>query len=166
MNACAIVVAAGTSRRMGFDKLAAELDGRPVLLRSLDALEQCKDIDGLVVVTGGERRADIEAAGYSKMRAIVEGGEERHQSVANGLAAVPEDCEIVAVHDAARPLVREEEIRACLAAARDHGVFVLAYRIDEMIERAGESGLVTESLDRANLWAMETPQAFRANLLR
>ncbi|MEM9478085.1 MAG: 2-C-methyl-D-erythritol 4-phosphate cytidylyltransferase [Verrucomicrobiota bacterium] len=166
MKTCAIVVAAGTSQRMGFDKLMAPLAGKAVLQHSLEALSQCEDIDGIVVVAGEERRVFIEGLGLTNVVAIVEGGAERHHSVANGLAAVPQETEFVAVHDAARPLIQAEQISACLAAAREHGAASLAHRITETVKRADESGFVTESLDRNNLWAMETPQCFRLDLLR
>ena len=151
---------------MGFDKLAADLAGTSVLQRSLEAMDTCEEIDGLVVVAGDERRAAIESAGLAKLHAIVPGGDERHQSVANGLEALPAGCDLVAVHDAARPLVRDTQILACLAAAREHGAASLAHRIHETVKRADDSGLVKESLDRTNLWAMETPQAFRTDILR
>ncbi|MEM0896584.1 MAG: 2-C-methyl-D-erythritol 4-phosphate cytidylyltransferase [Verrucomicrobiota bacterium] len=166
MKTCAIVVAAGSSRRMGFDKLSALLAGKPVLQHSLEALSQCQEIEGIVVVAGPEKRDFIDGLGLQKLVAVVDGGEERHHSVANGLAAVPAEAEYVAVHDAARPLVDPDQISACLAAARKHGAASLAHRITETVKRADDSGRVTESLDRTNLWAMETPQCFRTNLLR
>ena len=97
---------------------------------------------------------------------IVEGGDKRHLSVANGLDAVSDGCEFVAVHDAARPLIHAESISACLQGARDRGAAACANRVTETMKRADDSRLVAASVDRENLWAMETPQCFRLEILR
>ena len=118
----AVIVAAGSSRRMGFDKLSVELAGMPVLIRSVLAFQNCEAIDHIVVVTSRERLPEVERQrgelNLSKWHQVVEGDAERHLSVHRGLLAVPEGAGLVAVHDGARPLVTPGAISRCVAAAR------------------------------------------------
>ena len=164
----AIIVAAGSGTRMGFDKLLAPLSGEPVILRTLRAFEVCQDIAGVWVVAGGERGARIKemAAGLTKLRGLVPGGEARHLSVWNGLQALPEDCDFVAVHDGARPLIEPAQISRCIQKAAECGAAASARRVTETLKRADEEGRVTGGIDRAGAWIMETPQVFRLSLLK
>ena len=164
----ALIVAAGSASRMGFDKLLAMLGGEPVILWTLRAFQECGDIDGIWVVAGEERGAKIKelAAGLTKFRGIVPGGAERHLSVWNGLQALPEDCELVAVHDGARPLISPGQISRCLATASEMGAAASARRVTETVKRADAAGLVTEAVERNGLWIMETPQVFRLAILK
>ena len=157
----AVIVAGGGSRRMGFDKLSAELAGQSVLKRSIGAFAQCKDIGEIILVCASDR----DTTGLPVQK-IVTGGVERHLSVWNGLKALSPDCEIVAVHDGARPLIRPEQISACIAAARKHQAAACARRITDTVKRADANHKVTESIDREGLWAMETPQVFSVEILR
>jgi len=166
----AILVAAGSSRRMGFDKLAAPLAGKPVAAHSLIAFEECASVRRIVVVTRADRRAEFEAMalryGIAKLACVVTGGAERHLSVWNGLQSAqcgPGD--FVGVHDAARPLITPQAIEACLAKAREHGAAACAAPVADTLKRATPDGFVAGSVDRAGLWAMQTPQIFRAELL-
>ena len=165
-----IIVAAGGSRRMGFDKLTALLAGRPVLARAIEAFENAKSIDLVLLVVSEQRVAEFEQwktrYGYQKLAAVVAGGSERHLSVANGLARLPADCRWVAVHDGARPLVSPGVIDRCVAAAREHGAVACARPLVETIKRTDADGVVRESVSRDNLWAMETPQVFSRALLQ
>ncbi|MGE9268838.1 MAG: 2-C-methyl-D-erythritol 4-phosphate cytidylyltransferase [Verrucomicrobiales bacterium] len=160
----AIIVASGSSRRMGFDKLAAEFAGERVLVRTVRAFLAVEEIGQVVVVTPEERFSWL--AGLDGRLERVDGGAERADSVARGLAALGAEVELVAVHDGARPLVREEEIGACFSAAGEFGAAALARRVTETLKRADAQGLTLEGVDREGLWAMETPQVFRADLLR
>jgi 2-C-methyl-D-erythritol 4-phosphate cytidylyltransferase len=163
MDCAAIIVAAGRSARMGFDKLSADLAGKPVLQRSLDALALSGLFGEIVVVTTAER---FEALTLPDLHVHqVEGGRERHFSVIAGLESLQSNPDLVAVHDGARPLVRDEMIAECLAAARQHGAAALARPLTETIKRAGAHGLTMGSIPRENLWIMETPQAFRTDTL-
>jgi len=164
----ALIVAAGSSTRMGFDKLLAPLAGVPVILHTLRAFERCPDIAGIWIVSGGARAPAIRelAAGLAKFRGLVPGGAERHLSVWNGLQALPAECELVAVHDGARPLIAPPQISRCIACAAASGAAASARRITETVKRADAAGLVTGSVDRAGLWIMETPQVFRLPLLK
>jgi 2-C-methyl-D-erythritol 4-phosphate cytidylyltransferase len=157
----AVIVAGGGSRRMGFDKLSAGLAGKSVLLRSIEAFAQCQDIDEVILVCAPDR----DTTGLPVQKTVT-GGAERHLSVWNGLEALSPACEIVAVHDGARPLIRPEQISACIAAAREHQAAACARRITDTVKRADTNHRVTESIDREGLWAMETPQVFSVDLLR
>jgi len=121
----AIIVAAGSGTRMGFDKLLASLGGCPVILHTLRAFQACPDIDEIVVVTSEDRVEVIQRLAddvmLSKLRAFVPGGAERHLSVWAGIQAVAADCDYVAVHDGARPLIHPGQISRCLERARETG---------------------------------------------
>ncbi len=165
----AIIVAAGSGTRMGFDKLLARLGGSPVILHTLQAFQACQDIDEIVVVAS-EDRADVirrlaDDSPLSKLRAFVPGGAERHLSVWAGLQAVGAGSEFVAVHDGARPLIHPAQISRCLERARETGAAASARPVSETLKRADETGRVSGSVDRAGLWIMETPQVFAKPVL-
>jgi 2-C-methyl-D-erythritol 4-phosphate cytidylyltransferase len=166
----AVIVAGGSSRRMGFNKLTAELEGRPVLSWSVGAFNDCPAIDAIVLVCASRAQAELEqiarAAAPSKLKHIVVGGAHRHLSVAEGLGSVPADASMIAVHDAARPLVNEAMITRCLESARNTGASACARRVTDTLKRINDEDFIIESVDRTHLWAVETPQIFRADLLR
>lgn len=164
----AIIVAAGSSRRMGFNKLLAPLSGVPVLRRTLDAFQTCDAVDEILVVTSEALRADIEAwrsSGLAKITQIIIGGAERHLSVHAGLQALNPACEIVAVHDGARPLISVAQITRCVEAARTQAAVACARPMTETLKRCDSTGRIIDSIDRANAWIMETPQVFQRELL-
>ena len=165
MSCCAILVAAGSSRRMGFDKLAAHLAGVPVLRRSLEAFLTASSISSVVIVAPQDRFDALLAGNFSKSVIRVDGGEGRQDSVQHGLAAVPEGTTLVAIHDGARPLVSPEAIDRCVAAAAEHGAAALARPVTETLKRGDEQGFARESVERERLWFMETPQAFQLPLI-
>jgi len=166
----AIVVAAGNSRRMGFDKLTADLAGKPVLAHSLLAFEHCLSVKRIVLVTREDRVEEFETMarshGIDKLAKVAPGGAERHLSVWNGIQAadaVPED--YIAVHDAARPLITPEAIENCLVLAKRHGASACACPVPDTLKRATAEGFVIGSVERDRLWAMQTPQIFLASIL-
>lgn len=166
----AIIVAAGSGTRMGFDKLLARLRGEPVIVHTLRAYEICPDIDVVQVVSGEDRGRVIcelaEAAGLTKFRGIIPGGPERHLSVWNGLQALPDGIDTVAVHDGARPLIDPLQITRCVKRAIECGAAASARRMTETLKRADADGCVTGSIERDGVWIMETPQVFRLPLLK
>jgi 2-C-methyl-D-erythritol 4-phosphate cytidylyltransferase len=166
VSCAAILVAAGSSRRMGFDKLASTLGGMPVLRRTLEAFLAADSISSVVVVCPEERWSLLEGMDFTKPVTRTDGGADRQDSVARGLAAVAPETNFVAVHDGARPLVSEEDINRCVAAAVVHGAAALARRATETMKRSDAEGFSSEAVSRENLWCMETPQVFEISLLR
>jgi len=166
-----VIVAAGSSKRMGFNKLLAPIKAKPVLQYTLEAFQKAKDIDQIVIVSTGETLTKaVEWQGqarYGKLTNVVEGGAERHFSVRLGLNLLAEGTTHVAVHDGARPLISEVAIERVFEVAKETGAASCAHQITDTVKRADAEGIVTDSIDRAGLWAMETPQVFdRALLLK
>jgi 2-C-methyl-D-erythritol 4-phosphate cytidylyltransferase len=164
MSCVAIIVAAGSGKRMGFDKLMAKIAGTSVLQRSLDAFLAAKEVHCVVVVTDAERFATLDCSG-DKVVHRVDGGAERYLSVIEGLRAAAEDHTEIAIHDGARPLVRPEQIDECILKARQHGAAALARRVTETLKKADSENLSQSSVSRDHLWFMETPQIFRKDLI-
>ena len=158
-----IIVAAGTSQRMGFDKLMAPLDGKPVLAHSVTTFLDCPDIVEVILVSTQERLEQLNIS-HSKLK-LTSGGANRHDSVANGLSAVSSEADFVAVHDGARPYITREQINKTLLAAIKYGAAASAKKITDTVKRSNKENFATESICRENLWAMETPQIFKTNLL-
>lgn len=166
----AIIVAAGSSRRMGFDKLFASLAGKPVVWHSLHAFNAAREVDEIIVVTRKDRLQDFEALVASeklgKVTRVIAGGSERHLSVWSGLQAIESrGSEFVGIHDGARPLTTPELIRRCLECARSHGAACCASPIPDTVKRASLEQMVQESVERTGLWAMQTPQFFASGLI-
>ena len=162
MKAAAILVAAGSSTRMGFDKLTVPLAGKPLLVWSLQAVQDCPEISTAVLVCAAQRTEEFTAFAQSfpKISRIVAGGAERSASVLNGLLALASNPpDLVAVHDAARPLATPALFTQILAAAEQHRAASAAHPIADSLHRAKADGLLQESISRQNLFAMETPQA-------
>ena len=167
----AIIVAAGTSQRMGFDKLFADLGGRPVVAWSVAAFQACEVVGEIILVTRPEKeqgfRELAQTEGWNKLRAILPGGAQRHLSVWNGLQMVASDAgeNYVAVHDGARPLVTPGMIARCLDLAQRSGAACCASPVTDTLKRADAEGRIVSGVDRTNLWAMQTPQTFSLPLL-
>lgn len=165
----AIVVAAGTSQRMGFDKLTAILAGCPVFIRTLQRFEICSDVKEIILVVHPDRLKPFGALvadfGLSKVNRVVAGGEQRHLSVAAGLQATSPTADLVAVHDGARPLISPHVISLAIREARACGAVSVAAPIVETLKRADEEQQVVGSVERVGLWTMQTPQVFRREWL-
>ena len=159
----AIIVAAGSSTRASFDKLLAKIDGRPVIQHALAAFENAECVTEIIVVCRDTEsmRDLVGSAHFTKVRAVVRGGERRQDSVQSGLKELAENSEFVAVHDAARPLITPREIERVFSAARKHGAAVLAAPISDTLKFADANQVVSGSIDRQNVFAMQTPQIFR-----
>ncbi len=160
-----IVVAGGSGRRFGQLKQYALLGGRPVLQWAVAACRTCSAGVVLVVPDGPDGEGDDELHGAD---AVVTGGPTRADSVRCGLAAVPADAAVIVVHDAARPLASPALFAAVVAVVTDGRAdgAVPGVPPSDTIKAVDESGRVTSTLDRATLVAVQTPQAFRAALLR
>ena len=166
----AIIAAAGRGRRFGEgDKLFAPLAGRPLIAHTLMAFEVCRAVNRVVLVLAAEslERACrlVEAAGFDKVAVICPGGPRRQESVRLGLEALG-PCRWVVVHDGARPLVTAALIEAGLAAAAETGAAIAALPLADTLKDVADDGLVRRTLDRRNLWTVQTPQVFDYELLR
>ena len=168
----AIIVAAGKSERMGAgtDKAFLNLGPKPVLAWSLLAFERCTDVDQIVVVVRKDQlvatKALVRMFGISKVRSVVAGGAKRQDSVLNGLKEVDADARIVVVHDGARPCVKPETIAETVKVAKRTGAAVVGCHIWDTVKYVEKGTMVTRTEDRAKLWAVQTPQAFSASLIR
>ena len=168
MSVWAVVVAAGKGERSGLEqnKVFFSWRGETVLGRSLDALESSGVLDGIVLVISESDRDLYERmvwreGAHPLVKQIAFGGETRRDSVYNGLRALPENAEIVAVHDAARPFVTAEIVRATVESAREYGSGVIATPVTDTIKQIHPDGSVS-TLDRSALRAVQTPQTFHA----
>jgi len=163
----AIIVAAGSSKRVGFDKLFSKIGDRSVLEHALAAFEAAESVSEIIVVCRDLKLIQdvINRADFRKVRAVVRGGERRQDSVQSGLNAVDQASEFVAVHDAARPLITPNEIERVFSAAQEHGAAVLASPITDTLKFADANQFVSGAIDRQNIFAMQTPQIFRRQLL-
>lgn len=169
MSTAAILLCAGKGERlgMGVEKALAPLAGRPLFTWSLEALERCDAVDAVVVVGPVVKLKDVLAASGLAPRKILawtEGGKERQQSVAKGLARLPEDVTHVAVHDCARALVTPEVIARVMADAKTHGAALAAIPLDDTLKRVSLE-VVEQTVPRAGLYRAQTPQAFQRDWL-
>jgi len=165
----AIIVAAGESRRMnGIDKVLAPLAGRPVLSYVLSAFDSCGLIDHIVLVVNEKSlKACRQLIAEEKLSTPIEvcvGGKRRQDSVAAGLKQI-KDCEWVVIHDGARPLVTKNLIEEGLKAAQETGAAVAAVPVTDTIKIAGDDRIVHQTPPRQNLWAVQTPQVFRFDII-
>lgn len=163
----AVIVAAGSSTRMGRPKLLIELCGVPVLQHTLRSFDQSSVTDIVVVA----REEDIAlfrslAEGLQKNVTFVTGGATRQQSVANGIAAVSEQTAFVAIADGARPLITPQEIDKVIETALRTNAAAAAVRCKDTIKQADENGIITATPDRATLWQVQTPQVFSLPLYK
>lgn len=150
----------------GPNKQFIELSGKPLIWYSLTAFEHCPAITEIIIVSRPEYATEARriAGEFKKVTAIVDGGIERQNSVWNGLEKATG--EIVAVHDGARPLVTPALIEATIASARQHGTGIAATKVVDTIKEAAPDKTVTRTVDRTKLWAVQTPQTVRTDLLR
>lgn len=172
MDTYALIVAAGKAIRFGGElpKQFVEVCGRPLLSWAISRFEQAESISGIVVVVdeayaGSTASHVIDPYGYHKVRKIVSGGDTRQRSVANGLAALGKGVRTVAIHDGARPLVRPGDIDRVVEAASSGRCAMLATPITDTVKRVEGMRIVT-TVDRRDLYAAQTPQAFPVDLIR
>lgn len=158
----AVIVAGGSGSRMGRPKQMLPLGGKPVLVRTVEAFLQTPEVKEIVVVTPSENRAELQ----KRFPGIVfaDPGKTRLLSVKNGFLKTSAASQLVAVHDGARPLVESAHISACLQSARQYGAAVLAVPVKDTV-KVCEGGFVQNTLDRAVLWAAQTPQCYRRPVL-
>lgn len=164
-----VVVAAGASTRMGKEKLLLEIDGKPVLALTLSALQQSEHVDEIVVVTRPELFEAVgelrERYGLDKVTKLIVGGETRTESALAGVVAASKKAKIIAIHDGARPFVTDEVIADAVHYAVLYQAAAPAVPLKDTVKIA-EKGVVSETPDRASLYAVQTPQAFHADIIK
>ncbi|MHB1393587.1 MAG: 2-C-methyl-D-erythritol 4-phosphate cytidylyltransferase [Clostridia bacterium] len=168
----AIILAAGKGIRMnvGMNKQFLVLKNKPILAHSIEAFQKCDLIDEIIVVANkdeevGCKSGIIEKYGYKKVKEIVAGGAERQYSVYNGLMHVSSKCDIVLVHDGARPLVTVAIIERCIDEVKNYGAVSCGVPLKETIKIIDENHNVKLTPNRDNIWITQTPQAFRLDIL-
>jgi len=167
----AVIVAAGASNRMdGMDKQLVTLDGVPVIAHSIGAFSRCPLISEIIVVCREDQTLNfydlIKFYELEKVTGVVTGGEKRQDSVFAGIRACSEEAGFYAVHDGARPLILPEDIEKCLGTAFETGAAATGVPVKDTIKVLGENGVIASTPDRAKLWAVQTPQIFRADLYK
>lgn len=168
----AIVLAAGRGTRMGTDipKQFLEIGGVPMIAASLKVFEASDVIDEILLVTSRDymdycREEIVEKYGFRKVRAVIEGGAERYDSVWNALLACPET-DYVFIHDGARPYVTEEILLRAFEAVKEYGTAVVGMPSKDTVKIADEEGFVQDTPERSRVWTIQTPQAFSYKLIR
>jgi 2-C-methyl-D-erythritol 4-phosphate cytidylyltransferase len=152
------------------EKQFLHLRGIPILAHTLRVFDKSPKIDGIVLVVAPQQRQALEGEVLGphpceKLLRVIDGGAERQDSVANGLRAIPPDCELVVVHDGVRPLVSIDLLEAVLEAAHHYGAAIAAIPAGDTVKQA-DSQKVVATLERETIWLAQTPQIFRAKLLR
>jgi len=152
------------------DKLFLEVAGRPVVAHTWQRFEEAACIDEIIIVVRkGREKLFAELAqkyGFQKPFRIVVGGAERQDSVWNGLQALSAAAEVVAIHDAARPCVSEELIAETVKSAEETGAAVAAQPVTDTIKQSADGRFIQRTLDRSQLWSVQTPQTFRVEVIR
>lgn len=167
----AIITAAGSGQRMGgVSKQLLNLCGKPCILYSLSAFQNCKEIDEIIVVAKESEIQVIESIckenNITKLKGVVPGGSTRQESVANGYFAISKGSDLVAIHDAARPMILPEHIEFLLKNAKRYGASCAAKKVTDTVKRADKSEFITQTISRDNLYTVQTPQVFLSDLYR
>jgi len=169
-----IVPAGGSGKRMGGtrSKQFIELAGMPILARTLKVFEKIRGIDGVVLVVplseiDFAKKEVVERYNLSRVRKVVAGGEERQDSVRNGLSVLERGsaADLVMIHDAVRPFVTEEQILKSIDECRKHGAVTLGMAVTDTVKEVNEGGIVGRTVDRGALWLTQTPQTFRRSVI-
>lgn len=161
-----IIVAAGSGKRMGtsVNKVFLDIDGRPVLFHTIAAFEKNDEVSEIIPVIRKEDMdyfmENIYSYGFKKLKKPVEGGSERFYSVKNGVSAVDPQCDVLLIHDGARPFVSERIITDCIRYTRQFGAACPGIKVRDTIKIVDEDGFITGETDREVLRAVQTPQGF------
>ena len=166
----AVIVAAGSSQRMGTDKIMMKLGAMPVLARTILAFENSEYIDEIIIVTKTEKLEEIAKLchdnGLHKVRQVVSGGATRMESALSGVSACRHEAELIAIHDGARPLLTQALIERTVLAARDYRAAVPAVASTDTLKTVDEKGFIVGTVDRASTVRVQTPQVFDADLIK
>lgn len=167
MKTCAIILAAGNAKRMnsGINKLFMRLR-KPIISHCIEAFEQNNDVDEIILVIKEDHKdwyqKEITSNGFKKISKVVVGGELRQDSSRNGVNAT--DADIIIIHDGARPFVSDDVISQSIEDAKNYGVSVVGVKAKDTIKQ-GHKGFVDKTISRENLWIIQTPQAFKREII-
>lgn len=167
--AACVIVAAGRGERFGDTaKILTPVGDRPALAWVLDAMEAAATVRDVIIVYGAHTespiRALVESGSWGKITTLVPGGDQRQQSMANGVRAVDQNLDVVLVHDAARPLITPEIVDLCAEDVRATGAAIVATPVSDTVKRV-DDGTIVETVDRSALWSAQTPQGFHRGIL-
>ena len=169
----ALIPAAGSGQRMGggVPKPYLPLGGREILARTLEVFETCAAVHEVWVIASADQRARcqrdiVERYDFGKVRGVTPGGDERQASVWRGLQCLGPEVDWVVIHDGVRPFVDHDLIEAVLAIAAQHGAAIAATPLHDTLKRVSSQGLVEATVPRERLWRVQTPQAFRRQVLQ
>ena len=166
MKTVAIITAAGYGKRMGRPKQFIQIGGRPILEWTLLVFEKTKVIHEMILVVNKEDIVQAKKIKFSKLKQIVSGGEQRQDSVYEGLKVLSQDARMVAIHDGARPFVTSEIIERAVGEAKEFGAVVVGVPITDTIKSVTSNQFtVTSTLNRDELWAAQTPQVFKKEII-
>ncbi|NIR03538.1 MAG: 2-C-methyl-D-erythritol 4-phosphate cytidylyltransferase, partial [Gemmatimonadales bacterium] len=171
IGAAGLIAAAGRGERLRSpgNKAFYPLSGRPLVLYALEAMRASRALEEIILILAAEdterARRSLLQPGPSHSERTVAGGDSRQASVSAGLAEVTPSCDLVLIHDGARPFLKPQLVHRCLEAAAAHGAAVAAVPATDTVKEVAPDGVVTASLDRSRLWLVQTPQAFRRDLL-
>ena len=161
MKIAVIIAAGGTGKRMGQPKQFLPLAGKAVIAWTLEVFQKIKSIEQIVLVVAEE---ELERAKNLNVP-VVEGGEQRGDSVKSGLKAVSPDTDLVIIHDGARPLITPDIIEKAISEAKEHGAAVVGVPVKDTIKRVGDDLMIKETVDRQILWQAQTPQVFKYEII-
>jgi 2-C-methyl-D-erythritol 4-phosphate cytidylyltransferase len=168
----AVILSAGKGSRMKaeINKQFLLLQNKPVIVHVLEAFEKCSEIDEIIVVAASDELQYfqiniIDKFNFNKVKGVIAGGLERQQSAYNGLKSISQDCEIVLIHDGARPFVSQQTIIDCINGARIYGAVSAGMPSKDTIKLVDENDMVTLTPPRDRVWQTQTPQAFKRTLI-
>lgn len=167
----AIIVAGGVGSRMKSDipKQFIDVMGKPVIAYTINAFSKNESISEIIVVTLPEYLVFcgdvVKKFDFKKVTKIVCGGTTRQESVRNGLEEIPEDTDVVAIHDGARPLIDSATISECIKNALEFGCSAPGVKIKDTVKASDDGGFVSHTVNRDNLWLIQTPQVFKKEII-
>lgn len=165
-----VILAAGSSTRMGSDKLMKKLGAMPVLARTILAFENCELVEEIIIVTQQEKLEPIadlcHKNGLHKVRQVIVGGATRMESALAGVSAVRHGANYIGIHDGARPLVSQEVIVRTIEAAKKYRAAAPGIASVDTLKLVDQKGFISGTLDRSLVWRIQTPQVFEADLIK
>lgn len=169
---CTVIIpAAGKGKRMGssISKQYLMINNKPILVHTIEVFEKCKEITNIILVVGkGEITYCenlIKEYGFNKIVDIIEGGKERQDSVYKGIKMLPDETDIVLIHDAARPLINVTDIKNTIMCAKESEACVLGVKVKDTIKVVDNDKNIIDTPNRIGLWSIQTPQVFKKELI-